>query len=187
LIKETLAMKFIKIFFAAVLVGLTTAGVASAENGLKSGATALSFGIVDSDIEISGRFFLQNDLAVLGGVGLAHSDNDESTTDYSLSAGIRKYIVKAELAPFVGGEISYHRNGFVVVNAGPGGGTDVESEKTFEIAGVFGAEYFFTKQVSAEAQVGIGISDVKNVSGSGADETRIGTFSSGVTVNFYLP
>ncbi|HEY5593921.1 MAG TPA: hypothetical protein VIL61_02035 [Nitrospiria bacterium] len=172
--------KIIKFFLLAILVGLTTTGTAMAENSLKSGATALSFGIVDSDIEVSGRLFVSNDLAVLAGVGLAHSDNDESTTDYSLSAGIRKYLAKSDLAPFVGGVVSYSRD--EVVAGGPPAAR-VESEKTFELAGVFGAEYFFAKQVSAEAQIGFGISDVKN----GADETTIGTFRSGVTVNFYLP
>lgn len=172
--------KIIKFFIVSLVLGLTTTGTASAENSLKSGATALSFGIVDSDIEVSGRLFVSNDVAVLAGVGLAHSDNDESTTDYSLSAGIRKYLAKTDLAPFVGGILSYNRDEFEV-GAGPTAGT--KSEKILEIAGVFGAEYFFAKMVSAEAQIGFGISDVKN----GADETTIGTFRSGVTVNFYLP
>ena len=177
--------KITKFFLLAIMAGLTTAGAASAENSLKTGATALSFGIVDGGIEISGRFLPGSDVAVLAGIGMAISSNDENTTDFSLSAGVRKYLVRADLAPFVGGLISYHRDGFVVVNAA--GRTGVESEREFELAGVFGVEYFFTKQVSAEAQAGLGISDANNVSGTGADETRIGTFSSGVTVNFYLP
>jgi hypothetical protein len=174
-------MKFMKILFVVIGFGLVTAVTASAENDLRTGAKALSFGIVDNrGIEISGRLFVNNDLAVLGGIGLAHTSNDESTTDFSLSAGIRKYLAKSDLAPFVGGVLSFSRNGFET----PAG---VESEKTFEVAGVFGAEYFFAKQVSAEAQAGLGISDIKNVSGSDKDATRIGTFSSGVTVNFYFP
>ncbi|HUK56146.1 MAG TPA: hypothetical protein VLY20_05765 [Nitrospiria bacterium] len=177
-------MKFIKIFIIAAGAGLLTAGAALAENSLQSGAKALSFGIVDRGVEISGRVFPNNDLAVLGGIGIAHASNDESTTDYSLSAGVRKYLRRSDLAPFVGGEASFKRNDVVV---GSGGGTDVESEKTFEIDGVFGVEYFFAKQVSVDAQVGVGISDIHNVNGSGANETQFGTFSSGVTVNFYLP
>jgi hypothetical protein len=177
--------KIIKFFLLTLVVCLATAGTAMAENSLKSGAKALSFGIVDSGIEISGRFLPGSDVAVLAGIGLAHSSNDESTTDYSLSAGVRKYLAKSDLAPFVGGEISYHRNEIVVAKAPSV--TDVESERGFELAGVFGVEYFFAKQVSAEAQVGVGISDIKNVDGTGADETTIGTFSSGVKVNFYLP
>jgi hypothetical protein len=170
-----------KAFLMIVFSVLITAGTASAENSLKTGAKALSFGIIDSDtIEVSGRLFVDNDLAVLGGIGFALHDNDESTTDYSLSAGIRKYLAKSDLAPFVGGILSYSRDEFVV-GAGPTAST--ESEKTLELAGVFGVEYFFAKQVSAEAQIGLRISDTKN----GADETTIGTFSSGVTVNFYFP
>jgi len=181
--------KFIKTFLIVFGFCLTAAGSAFADNSLKVGAKALSFGIVDNGgIEISGRLFPGSDLAVLGGIGLAHTSNDESTNDYSLSAGVRKYLAKSDLSPFIGGVMSYSREGFVVTNgAWLGSSTSVESEKTFAIAGVFGAEYFFAKQVSAEAQAGLGISKIQNVSGSGTDVTKIGTFSSGVTVNFYLP
>lgn len=179
-------MKFIKIIFVAMLAGLATAGSASAENSLRSGAKALSFGIVDnSGIEISGRLFVNNDVAVLAGLGLDHKRNDETTTDYSLSGGARKYFGKADLAPFVGVNARFNRRE-VIIAAFPTG-TDVESERTFGIDGVFGAEYFFARQVSAEAQVGVGLSSIHNVDGSGANVTEIGTFSSGVTVNFYFP
>ena len=40
---------------------------------------------------------------------------------------------------------------------------------------------------SGAKALSFGISDIKNVAGSGTDATQIGTFSSGVTVNFYLP
>lgn len=175
--------KLMNIFFMAVTVALITAGTASAENSLKKNSKALSFGLIDSGIEVSGRMFVQDDVAVLGGVGLARSDNDESTLDYAVSAGMRKYLKKADLAPFVGGVLSYSRDEFVV---GAPPATDVKSEKTLEISGVFGAEYFFAKQASVEAQVGVGIADTKNVAGSDSDETTIGTFSSGVTLNIYF-
>lgn len=178
-------LKFIRLIISAIIIGMTLAGTASAENSLNAGAKGLSFGIVDSVIEISGRMFLQGDLALLAGFGLLHSDNDENTTDYSVSAGMRKYLKKTDLAPFVGGILSYHREEFEVIRTGST--VSVESEKTLEIAGVFGAEYFFARQVSVEAQVGLGIADVRNVNGSGADVTSIGTFSSGVTLNLYFP
>jgi hypothetical protein len=179
-------MKFMKILFVVIGVGLATAGTASAENSLKSGAKALSFGIVDNNgIEISGRLFVNNDVAVLAGIGLDHKSNDETTTDYSLSGGVRKYLGKADLAPFVGVNARFNRREVII--AAPVVGTSVESERTFGLTGVFGAEYFFAKQVSAEAQVGLGLSSIQNVNGSGANVTDIGTFSSGVTVNFYFP
>ncbi|MBI3595894.1 MAG: hypothetical protein HY203_01925 [Nitrospirae bacterium] len=135
-------MKFIKIFIITVGMSLLTVGAAMAENSLQSGAKALSFGIADSDILISGRLLLQHDLAVLAGVGFDHSSNNDSTSDYGLTAGIRKYIKTSDLAPFVGGVISYHRNDIIVPTTG---GTNVESEKTFALNGVAGLEYFFTK------------------------------------------
>jgi len=176
--------KGIRILFITIFIGFISAGVASADNSLKKDAKALSFGIANSDILISGRMFLQNDMAILAGVGFDHSSNNDSTTDYGLTAGIRKYIQTTDLAPFVGGTVSFLRKDFIVFS---GGGTDVESQKTFSLSGVAGLEYFFTKQASVEAEVGVGLSDVHNVDGSGDDQTEIGTFSSAVTVNFYLP
>jgi len=178
-------MKFINIFIITVGMSLLTAAAAMAENSLQTGAKALSFGISNSDILLSGRYFLQNDLAVLVGAGFSHSSNNDSTSDYGLTAGIRKYIKPSDIAPFVGGVVSYRRNDIIVPTSG--GGTDVESEKTFEIDGVGGLEYFLAKQVSVEAQVGIGLSSIHNVDGTGDDQTNFGTFSSAVTVNFYLP
>jgi len=177
-------MKIIKVFIITVGMSLLTAGAAMADNSLQTGAKALSFGVANGDIEISGRYFLQSDLAILAGAGFSYASNNDSTTDYSLTAGIRKYIKKTDLAPFVGGVVSFRRNDIIVPS---GGGTDVESEKTFAIDGVGGLEYFVAKQVSVEAQVGIGLSSIHNVDGTGDDQTQFGTFSSGITVNFYFP
>lgn len=178
-------MKIIQIFIITLGMSLLTAAAAMAENSLQTGAKGLSFGVSNSDILISGRYLLQSDLAILGGAGFSHSSNNDSTSDYGLVGGIRKYIKTTDLAPFVGGTVSYRRNDIIVPTGG--GGTDVESEKTFEIAGVGGLEYFVAKQVSVEAQVGVGLSSIHNVDGSGDDETQFGTFSSAVTVSFYLP
>jgi hypothetical protein len=179
--------KITKCFLIILMIGLTTAGAASAENSLAAGAKGLSFGLTDGNIEISGRFFTAADLAVLAGFGFSVGSNDETTTDYALSVGLRKYLSKADFTPFVGLMVSYQRNEFVVVSGGPGSNTRTESERTLSVDGDFGAEYFFSKQVSAEAQVGIGLSDVHNVNGTDVDESQFGTFSSGVTVNFYFP
>ncbi|HTN44399.1 MAG TPA: hypothetical protein VMN77_11450 [Nitrospiria bacterium] len=177
-------MKIIKVFIITVGMSLLTVGAAMADNSLETGAKALSFGVANGDIEISGRYFLGSDLALLAGAGFSHASNNDSTSDYSLTAGIRKYFKKTDLAPFVGGIVSFRRNDIIV--SAPGG-NDVESEKTYSIDGVGGLEYFFAKQVSVEAQVGIGLSSIHNVDGTGDDQTQFGTFSSGITVNFYFP
>jgi hypothetical protein len=177
-------MKFVKILFVVICVGLATAGTALAENSLQAGAKALSFGITDRDIEISGRVFTADDLAVLLGFGFSIGNNDETLADISLSAGLRKYLKKADLAPFAGVGIFYDTHDQVVAVAR---GTDVETTKTFGLEGYFGLEYFFAKQVSAEAQVGAGLTTIQNIDETGANETKIGTFRSGVTINFYFP
>ncbi len=166
----------------AVLIGIFFAsGEASAENSLKTGSKALSFGIAAGDMEVAGRYFIMDDLAVLLGFGFEFRDNSESESDYAVSGGVRKYLSKTDLAPFIGAGLSY-RSEEHTVETGPGK-TKVEDENTFTIDGHFGAEYFLAKLVSAEAQVGFGLSDTSN----GADVTTIGTFRSGVRVNIYFP
>lgn len=176
--------KKLSVFLIAIGLGLITAGAAFAQNSLKSGARALSFSVTDQDIKISGRHFTSDDVAILAGFGFALTDNGDDTTDFSLSGGIRKYLGQADLAPFIGGEISYDRVERVVVT-GTGTSTvvSVKKDKTVEVNGHFGAEYFFAEHVSAEAQVGIRLSDTSN----GTDSTTFGTFRSGITVNIYLP
>lgn len=174
-------MKFMKFFFVVICVGLATAGSASAENSLRSGAKGLSFGITDRDITVSGRFLPTGDIALLVGLGFSHTENDANATSYSLSAGARKYLAKSDLAPFVGATISYRRDEQIIDTGG--GGTDVQTDKTFALNGHFGLEYFFVKQVSAEAQVGLELS----TNSDAVDTTTIGTFRSGVTINFYFP
>jgi hypothetical protein len=169
-------MKFVKFFFVVICVGLATAGSASAENSLRSGAKALSFGLTDRDITVSGRLLPTGDIALLVGLGFSHTENDANATSYSLSTGARKYLAKSDLAPFVGATISYRRDEQII-------GTDVQTDKTFALNGHFGLEYFFVKQVSAEAQVGLELSTHSDA----VDTTTIGTFRSGVTVNFYFP
>ena len=171
---------FIHIFILALVAGLLSAGTASAENSLRAGAKGLSFGVANGDIEVSGRMFLQSDLAILAGFGFNRLDNDETLTDYALSVGLRKYIGKSDVAPFVGGNLfSRHDDEFT--------GAGVVTERTVGVEGNFGAEYFFNRQVSAEARVGLGLEDSSNHDfNKGADGTAIGTFRSAVGVNIYF-
>ena len=170
---------FIHVLFLTLVAGLLSTGTASAENSLKTGAKGLSFSVANGDIEVSGRMFLQSDIALLAGFGFNRLDNDETLTDYSLSAGLRKYLGKSDFAPFVGGDVFYRHDDEMV------GG--VVSERTFGVEGNFGAEYFFNRQASVEARVGLAIEDSSNHSHvKGADGTAIGTFRSAVGVNLYF-
>ncbi|MBI3609823.1 MAG: hypothetical protein HY204_03865 [Nitrospirae bacterium] len=172
---------FIKILFLVIAVNLVASGAEAAENSLKLGAKALSFGITDRVIELSGRYFAANDIALLAGFGFSHTDNDANATDYNLSVGGRKYLVKGDLAPFVGASVFFVRE--ETIRFAGTGAANVQSQRTFGLNGHFGLEYFFAKQVSAEAQVGAELRD----STGDLDTTTFETFRSGVTVNFYLP
>ena len=161
-----------KVVLLAVVLGFLTSGLAWAGNGLKMGAKSLSFGIVGDELNVSGRYMTADDLAILAGFGLRFGSGDIDGTDFGFSAGARKYLTSDDLATFVGGTIFYDSD----ESTGP-------KVKTFGIDAHFGAEYFFSLQVSAEAQIGVVLKDESN----GGDSTSFGTFSSGVRVNVYLP
>lgn len=179
--KKALIFLFPVLAAGLVLIG---AGNASAENSLRKDAKGLSFSVANSDILVSGRMLVQNDLAVLVGFGFNRADNDETKLDYKISAGLRKYLGTSDLAPYVGGNIFYTHDDEVI---GGGPGASLVTERTLGLDGHFGAEYFFTKMMSAEAQVGLDITDKTNAGNvKGADETAIGTFSTAVGINIYF-
>ena len=95
-----MAKSFMKLFLIPAVLGwLTTPAVA--ENSLKTGEMGLSFSVADEDFVMSGRYFLNPQLAVLGLFGFQAIDNGDSGTNFKLGAGIRQYLsATSELLPF---------------------------------------------------------------------------------------
>lgn len=163
--------KTLKALAILAVAGLWLAPSALAENSLKKHETALSFSIAEEGIDLSGRHFIGDDLAVLALFGFQVTSNDESRFD--IGVGIRKYLLKADLAPFIGTDVAY------LSSETPKG--DTQSEFAVDVH--FGAEYFFHKRVSAEAKMGIEASSVSD----GEDQASFRTFISAAGLNFYFP
>ncbi len=151
----------------------------AADNSLKQNTFGLSIGFNNGTLHdaatISGRYFLMDTMAVTADFGFESQSGDRSGDFFAIAVGIRKYLKKADFAPFVGASIRYEND-------------RISTRKDMiGLFGDFGAEYFFSKEFSVEGAVGIGISQVedKTVNPS-QDYTVFGTTVSGVRANFYF-
>jgi hypothetical protein len=169
----------------SMLIGIGT-GSAFAANSLKMGTGGLNFDVVGGDNLVFGKYFVDNDLAVLAGLGLGIKGGDADGTDISLAGGARKYLSTADFAPFAGGLFVYssEQDGNVT---------------SLSLLAQFGAEYFLGKQFSVEGSVGFGYTSQETTSveitGTGFTttvvettfkDTTIGTSRAGVSFNFYF-
>jgi hypothetical protein len=193
-------MKKFTIAAAAVVTLMGLAGSAMAANSLAQGSTAVSIGFGDSAlnnvanptdaqprnpiVDISGRYFLTKDMALTGGLGFQMNSGDLDGTYLSFNAGIRRYFKTDDFAPFVGAQLSYITYDAEQKNAA-GVSVTYADYSAFEVAGLFGAEYFFSKSFSIEGTIGVAIGSGKD-DVSGNDTTYIGTRNMGVRANFYF-
>lgn len=162
------------------LVGATlalamVAGSAMAANSLNAGTMGLNVKVTDNFV-ISGKYFVEKDMAILAGAGLRIQGGDNNKgTDIGLMAGIRKYLKSEDLAPFVGGRFEYSStNDSTLVGMG--------------FTAEAGAEFFLAKQFSLEGRVGFGYSSTENkpVAGATTKTNYIGTTAVGLSANFYF-
>jgi len=167
-------MKKIAIAGAALALAMAT-GSSFAANNLSKGTFGLNVNTQDNFI-INGKYFIENDMAVLGGLGLRINGSDAKGTDIGLLIGARKYLKSDDFAPFVGGRFTYSS-------------TSDSSLIGMGITAEAGAEYFLAKQFSLEGRVGFGYSssDQKaTVTNAAYKSTYIGTTSVGISANFYF-
>ena len=162
-----------------ILMAAVIAPAMAADNSLKENTFGLSIGFNNGTLHdaatISGRYFLMDTMAVNVDFGFESQSGDRSGDFFALAVGIRKYLKKADFAPFVGASIRYEND-------------RISTRKDMiGLFGDFGAEYFFAKEFSVEGAIGIGISQVedKTVNPS-QDYTVFGTTVSGVRANFYF-
>lgn len=176
-----------KLFVAALVLATALvfgAGVASAA-GPDSGSMGISVGMGNSVfgdtglVRIAGKYFIDKDLALLAGFGFQTTSGDVDADIFSFQVGARKYFGTGELAPFVGGRISYETFEDTTDPANP------EDQDAIDILAEFGAEYFLGKQFSFEGSVGLGFGTVDD-NAAGTDYTYMGTRTVGVAANFYF-
>jgi hypothetical protein len=189
-------MKKSLMIVATVVMLAGLAGSAMAANSLAQGSKAISVGVGDSYfvhslaplsdvyvnnvVDISGRLFLAKDVALYGGFGLQLNSGDWDGTYFSFSVGARKYLSVNDFAPFVGGQLSY-----TTVSADGPTGARIADATVFDLAALFGAEYFFSKNFSVEGAIGLGLGQVSDDI-TNNDTTYLGTRTVGVHVNFYF-
>ncbi len=187
-------MKKYSVVLVVVLLFVASVGSAFAANDLREGAGAISVGMGDSIFsnnvmpgmttyinnvaDINGRYLVQRDVALYGGVGFQSDGSDANAGYFSIKAGARKYLKVDDLAPFIEGQL-----GFATVS--------VQGEHTLsvvDLAALFGAEYFLGKQFSLEGAVGFGVGQAKQTTGAkdGATDNYFGTRTVGVHANFYF-
>jgi hypothetical protein len=179
------------------VVMLCLVGSAEAANSLQQGAMALSIGVGDSAlnhvadptgkdqqtpvVDISGRYFLEPDVALTAGMGFQVNTGDLDGTYWSFNVGVRKYLREQDFAPFIGGQFSY-----ISYNASlPYPVGTYADYKAYEFDGIVGFEYFFANQVSIEGSVGLAFGHGTN-NASNASTTYLGTRSFGIMANFYF-
>jgi len=176
-----LKMKKIASVVATLALAIFASG-AYAANSLSKGTFGLNVGtgaidrsttrpVDDFGFIVNGKYFIQSDLAILGGLGFGSLGGGRIIKNKNgLIIGARKYLHVADFAPFVGGRLTY-------------ASTDDGTVKTTSIVGEGGAEYFLAKQFSFEGRVGFGYESQDQ---GGVKNNRFGTKTMSISFNFYF-
>lgn len=156
-----------------VMVFAMVAGNASAANSMAKGNLGINVNTTDNFI-INGKYFIEKDMAVLGGLGLRIAGGDAKGTDIGFLAGVRKYLKPEDFAPFVGARFEYSS-------------INDSNNTNLALIAEAGAEYFVAKQFSIEARVGFGYQSVDNKTTIPyTKSTYIGTSVGAISANFYF-
>ena len=160
----------------AVMLLTMAAGSVLAENSLNVGVMGLNITTQDNFL-INGKYFIEKDMAVLGGFGLGIAGGDAKGTDISLLAGVRKYLKTSDFVPFVGGRLQHVT-------------TNDSNDTTLIITAEAGVEYFVVKQLSIEGRIDFGYRSREFDSPIlGVRTTKVVNFGSGaaaLSANFYF-
>ena len=192
-------MKKTAIIAVVVFMMAAPSGSAFAANSLAQGSKGISVGFGDSVfsntaipgvqggtnvqnnvVDITGRYFMGKDFALYGGFGLQLNSSDYDGTYFSLKFGARKYLSTNDFAPFVGAQLSY-----VSEDMKNPAGTKITDLTVVDLAALFGAEYFFSKNFSVEGAIGVGLGQASNDLNN-SDTTYLGTRTVGVHATFYF-
>lgn len=188
--------KLITIALTLAMVAGIGIGTASAANSLQQGNINISVGmgdsifshnttpavadVVNNVVDLSARYLITKDLAIVGGFGLEVGSGDFDSTYFSFTGGVRKYLKVADFAPFVGGQLT-----FATLSTKDAVGAKVDDLSAIDLSAMLGAEYFVGAQFSLEGSVGLGFGQVSDDI-TNTDKTYFGTRTVGVKANFYF-
>ena len=183
-------MKRLMIVVVSLVLVMGLVGSAMAANSLKAGSKAFTVGMGNSVydvkaypetgsmfndiVDLSGKYFVANNLALLAGFGLQSNSGDADASYFSFNVGARKYLKVADFTQFVEGKITY-----ASVKVDP----SIVDVTVFDFGLAFGAEYFLGQQFSLEGSIGVGFGSIDN---AGVSDTYFGTRTMGVHANFYF-
>lgn len=105
---------------------------------------------------LKGRYFLKNDLALRGSLGLNHlnestATGDRKTTEFSLAAGVEKHFKGTRrLSPYVGAELNFKHIGQSI------SGRSTEDTQVYGASALLGADYYIVPKVYVGLEAGLG-------------------------------
>jgi hypothetical protein len=152
---------------------------ASDKNAIEAGASSLSFGVPGGSNPYAagtfGYWSMQSPTMNLGiNVGLS-LDKQPNNTNYDilLAPAIKSYLkTSGVITPYYYGQLNFRLTSQ--------GGNSQDPE--LGLAGGFGVEWFPTQRFSIGGHTGVGIDVLRR----GGDPVRIGTFTSGLSAQFYF-
>jgi len=179
------------LLIAGAAFAQTKTAAPSGSNSLQSGNMGINVGMGDSlfsvkavplsgagpyddVVNVTGKYFVMNDLAILATFGFRTDGSDADGTYISIGGGARKYLSTGVFNTFVDAKLVY---------ASVDDDNNNVDVSVIDISGVFGAEYFLARQFSLEGGVGIGFG---MLSDGPLDDLYFGTRTVGVSANFYF-
>jgi hypothetical protein len=176
------------VILALSIVVVTGIGIGSAlaQNSLMATKMGISVGLGDSTsrdtndsiIDITGKYFITDDMALLAGFGFETHGGDADGSYWGLTVGVRKYLDTGDFVLFIEGKLSYIEEDYDFA------GVDIDTD-TIDLSGGFGAEYFLHEQFSVEGSVGIGFG-VEDDNHTHDDDVYFGTRTIALRANFYF-
>lgn len=178
--------KFVILALSIVVVTGIGIGSALAQNNLMATKMGISVGLGDSTfgdtndsiIDITGKYFITDDMALLAGFGFETHGGDADGSYWGLTFGVRKYLDTGDFVLFIEGKLSYIEEDYDFA------GDDIDTD-TIDLSAGFGAEYFLHEQFSVEGSVGIGFG-MEDDNHTHDDDVYLGTRTIGVKANFYF-
>jgi len=129
----------------------------------------------DDVVNVTGKYFVMNDLAILATFGF-RTDGSDAGTYISIGGGVRKYLSTGVFNTFIDAKLIYASVDNKDIN-------NLIDMTIIDISAMFGAEYFLARQFSLEGGVGLGFGVVSD---GLLDDRYFGTRTVGVSANFYF-